>query len=181
MAIPAVETLRGVPLDLCFRNYEAKDFPVMAEIRRDAFMHAMLLAVPGRTDDEAVQEWVERRRQEPGGLFRVVADPETDEAMGYIQIAQVHHRNRIGYGGMAVVPRAHGRGFGRQAISTIVRLGREELGLRKLMSEIRVDNFAAIKLNLAAGYRVVGTISRQFVDAEGQAHDVLLVEKQLEP
>jgi RimJ/RimL family protein N-acetyltransferase len=175
----AAEALRDADYDLRFRDYREDDFSVMAEIRRDRYMQAMLLAIPQRTDDEAVREWIGRRRDEPGGLFRVVADPVTDRALGYIQIAQVHNRNRIGYGGMAVLPGAHGRGIGRQAIAMIVRLGREELGLRKLMSEIRVDNFAAIKLNLAAGYRLVGTISKQFVDAQGNEHDVLLVEKHL--
>lgn len=162
-----------------FRAYRDADFDTMAEIRRDSFMHGMLMAVPQHTDDQAVLQWIERRQNEPGGLFRVIADARSDEALGFIQIGQIHHRNRTGYGGMAVAQRLHRRGLGREAISMIVKLGREELKLRKLMSEIRADNFAAIKLNLEAGYRIIGTISRHFVDAEGQAHDVLLVERNL--
>ncbi|MDP2122614.1 MAG: GNAT family protein [Hoeflea sp.] len=161
------------------RSYEDADFDMLAEIRRDPLMNAMLLTVVERTDDAAVREWIERRQTEPGGLFRIVADRHTGTGVGFIQIGQVHRKNGVGYGGLAVTPRFHGHGYGRAAITALVRLGRDELGLRKLMAEIRSDNIASIELHLAAGYRAIGVFSQHFLDATGSAHDVLLVEQLL--
>jgi len=161
------------------RNYEGADFGMLAEIRRDPSTNAMLLTIVERTDDAAVQEWIDRRQAEPAGLFRIVADGHTGMGVGFIQISQVHRKNGVGYGGLAVTPRNHGQGFGRAALNALVRLGLGELGLRKLMAEIRSDNVASIQLHLAAGYRAIGTMSHHFLDADGSAHDVILFEKLL--
>ncbi|WP_083638754.1 GNAT family N-acetyltransferase [Rhizobium oryziradicis] len=160
-----------------FRDYQASDFETLADIRRDPLMHDMLMSIPKQTDNEAVQGWIERRRKETGGLFRVIASAETGAAVGFIQIGEVHHHNRIAHGGLAVSHHIQGKGLGRAAMSMIVQLGREELGLRKLMAEIRDDNFASIKLHLAAGYRIIGTMEQHFVDTKGDAHNVLLLER----
>ncbi|THF50738.1 GNAT family N-acetyltransferase [Allorhizobium terrae] len=162
-----------------FRDYQASDFETLANIRRDPLMHDMLMSIPKQTDDEAVQDWIERRRKEPGGLFRIIANAQTGAAVGFIQIGGVHHHNRIGHGGLAVSRHIQGQGLGRAAMSMIVQLGREDLGLRKLVAEIRADNFASIKLHIAAGYRIIGTMEQHFVDTKGDAHDVLILERML--
>ena len=167
------------PKPAVLRNYDSADFDMLAEIRRDPSMNAMLLTVVERADDAAVQGWIERRQAEPDGLFKILAERDTGIGVGFVQISQVHRRNGVGYGGLAITPRHHGQGLGRLAINGLVGLAREKLGLRKLMAEIRADNAASIKLHLAAGYRSIGTMSQHFLDADGSAHDVLLVEKLL--
>lgn len=144
-------------------------------------MQAMLMAIPDATDDGAVEQWIHRRLQEPGGLFRVIASSETDPAMGFIQVGPVNRRNRTGYGAIAVSKTARLPGIGQIAMRELMRAACRDLGLRKLMAEIRVDNFTAIQLNLMAGYRIVGTLAAHFTDARGKQHDVLLFERLLDP
>lgn len=162
---------------IVFRTPTAIDFATLAEIRRDRRMQAMLMAIPERTDDEAVAEWIERRVNEPSGMFRVIAHQQ--EAVGFIQISQVHVRNRYGYGAVAVSGRCSVPGVALVAMRELVRFARAELGLAKLMAEIRADNIAAIRMNERMGYKTVGRLEKHFLDHEHGRHDVLLLEKLL--
>lgn len=164
---------------IVFRPPIAIDFAPLAEIRRDRHMQAMLMAIPGRTDDAAVAEWIERRLHEPNGMFRVIAPGQEQEAVGFIQISQVHVRNRCGYGAVAVSGRSGIPGASLLAMRELMRFARDELGLAKLLAEIRADNIAAIRMNLRMGYKAVGTLEKHFLDHEDKRHDVLLLEKML--
>jgi len=150
-------------------------------MRRDVSMQAMLMAIPEATDDGAVRQWIDRRTREPGGLFRVIADGDAGDTVGFIQVSGVNRRNRNGYGAVAVSARARRPGIGLLAMRELMRAACCDLGLRKLLAEIRIDNFAAIQMNLMAGYRIVGTLAAHFIDAAGGAHDVLLLERRLDP
>ncbi len=166
---------------MIFRPPTEGDFRALAAMRRDVSMQARLMAIPEATDDDAVQQWIDRRTREPGGLFRVIADGDTGDAVGFIQVSAVNRRNRNGYGAVAVASRAGRPGVGQIAMRELVRAASCDLGLLKLLAEIRVDNFAAIQMNLMAGYRIVGTLAAHFIDAAGKRHDVLLLERPLDP
>ena len=166
---------------MIFRPPTEGDFRALADMRRDVSMQAMLMAIPEATDDDAVRQWIDRRTREPGGLFRVIADGDAGDAVGFIQVSQVNRRNRNGYGAVAVSARARRPGVGQIAMRELMRAACCDLGLRKLLAEIRIDNFAAIQMNLMAGYRIVGTLAAHFIDAAGGAHDVLLLERRLDP
>lgn len=166
---------------MIFRPPTDSDFAALADMRRDLSMQAMLMAIPEATDDDAVKQWIDRRTREPGGMFRVIADDDTDDAIGFIQVSQVNRRNRNGYGAVAVSKRARLPGVGQIAMRELMRAACCDLGLLKLMAEIRVDNFTAIQMNLMSGYSIVGTLKAHFTDAAGKQHDVLLFERQLDP
>lgn len=159
-----------------FRTVVDADFSALCEMRRDVYLQAMLMAVPDATDDASVRVWIERRLTEPSGAFRIIADVRTNEVLGFIQISQIHRRNRCGYGGLALLEKARSRGIGHAAMHEIARTAREDLGLTKLMAEIRTDNPASLRLHLANGYRLVGTLSAHFIDADHAAHDVSILE-----
>ena len=154
------------------------DFSILAEMRRDRDLQAMLLVVPDRADDEAVAEWIARRSSEPNGLFKVI-DDENGKAIGFVQISQVHRRNRTGYAGIALLPLARGRGFGVAAMKRLLSDARTDLGLEKILLEVRSDNLKALKIYLALGFRIVGVMRSQFRAASGEAHDVSLLERDL--
>lgn len=155
------------------------DLAALAEIRRDRDMQAMLLAVIEATDDDAVHAWIARRAGDANGVFRVVADAGSDAALGYVQITDIHHRNRTGYAGIALRRAAQGKGDGKTALRLLHALAEAELGLEKLLLTVRTDNTPAVRLYRGAGYRVVGTLERHFRDHEGALHDVLLLERPL--
>jgi RimJ/RimL family protein N-acetyltransferase len=153
------------------------DFDVLASIRRDPTIQAMLMAIPDATDDNAVKSWIERRRSD--GAFRVVADATTHEALGFVQVSQIHRRNRHGYGGLALLGGARGRGGGHATVALLMKLASDELGLSKLLLEVREDNLVALKVYRAAGFRLVGTLEDHFRDRDGETHNVLLLERLL--
>ncbi|MDO9416272.1 GNAT family N-acetyltransferase [Pararhizobium sp.] len=165
--------------NVVFRDACDADFGGLAAIRRDRDIQAMLLTVPESTDDQAVRDWIERRRAEKGGIFRVIADASTDTVLGFIQIGQVHRRNRTGYGGLALISEARGRGLGRIALNLLMRTAFETLGLSKLLLEVHPDNQPALKLYASSGFAVVGTLKAHFRDVDGRAHDVVLLERML--
>ncbi|GGF68619.1 hypothetical protein GCM10007301_30350 [Azorhizobium oxalatiphilum] len=163
-----------------FRLPADTDFEALAGIRRDPRMQAMLMAIPDRTDNASVRDWIERRVNEPGGLFRVMSQPG-GPALGFIQISQVSLRDRYGYGAVAVRDDCRLPGVALLAMRELMRAARFDLGLLKLMAEIRADNTDSIRMNYLCGYKLIGTLESHFVDADGQRHDVVLLQKKLPP
>ena len=162
-----------------FREVNEADLPILFELRRDVPLQALLLTVPNALDEAALRAWIARRQGDPGGFFRVIQDVALGDVVGYVQVSQVHRLNRTGYGGISLASTARGRGLGQATLRLLIETAREELGLIKLLSEVRVDNFPALRLNLSVGYRIVGTLEKHFTDLEGRVHDVLLLERLL--
>ncbi len=160
------------------REVALEDFSALAAMRRDVEMQSLLLTLPEAVDDDAIRAWIERRCNDPGGGFRVIADARTAQAVGYAQVGQVHRCNRCGHGGIALAREAWGRGFGRAALGLLVDYAARELGLVKMMSEIRADNEAALKMNHAVGFRSVGTMHAHFRTPDA-TYDVILLERLL--
>ena len=162
-----------------FREVRKEDLPVIFALRRDVVLQSFLLTVPDALDDAALHAWLERRQRDPGGLFRVVEDARGD-VIGYAQISRVQRRNRSGYPGIALAEHARGRGLGQATYRKLIRAARDELGLIKLLSEVRVDNFAAMRYNILVGFRMIGTLRDDYTDGDGRRYDVLLFELMLD-
>lgn len=176
--------VRGLPRaqvadspSISLRSPTTDDFPTLAEIRRDKELQAMLLVVPENTDDEAIAAWIQRRAEDPGGVFKVIANNTDGTALGFVQVSQVHRRNRYGFGGIALLPGARGRGVGRAAMKELLKLAGRELGLEKLQLEVRADNTIALRLYLSMGFQIVGNMKDHFRAESGRRYDVLLLEK----
>lgn len=161
-----------------FREVREEDLPLLFAFRRDTALQSLLLTVPDAVDDAALHGWVARRKAEPG-LFRMVEDVATDDVVGFVQVGQVHHRNRTGYLGVSLAENARGRGLGQATLRRLLEVSRDELGLRKGMSEVRADNFPALRYNLQLGFQIVGTLKSHFTDADGVSHNVFLLEHML--
>ena len=170
--------IRATPA-ITLRTPTAADFAALAEIRRDKELQAMLLVVPEATDDEAIIGWIKRRSEEPSGLFRVIANQTDGAALGFVQVSQVHRRNRSGFVGIALLPNVRGHGVGRAAMEEIINSAASGLGLDKLLLEVRADNANALKLYLSLGFRTVGNMKDHFRDEIGRTYDVVLLERAL--
>ncbi|MET1756955.1 GNAT family protein [Novosphingobium sp. RD2P27] len=174
------EKVKHVPPSVLIREACGDDLPLLFALRCNLALQSLLLTVPDALDDAALQTWIARRQGEPGGLFRMVEDAVSGEAVGFVQVAQVHRRNRNGYLGISLTENARGRGLGQAALRELLHVSRHELGLHKGLVEVRVDNVAALHAHLQVGFRIIGTLSSHFIDATGAAHDVLLLEHMLE-
>lgn len=164
---------------IILRAPKDEDFMALAGLRRDPHIQGLLLTVVSSVDDEAVRDWIGRRSNDRDGAFRVVTHVETDQALGFVQITDIHHRNRCGTGGIALLPHAQGKGVGRSALDLLHQFAYGEKKLEKLLLYVRSDNIAALALYLRSGYRIVGTLADHFRDHGGDLHDVLLLERRL--
>lgn len=160
------------------RSPENSDFEFLASLRRDSALQALLLNVVTSTDDDAVAEWLARRATDPDGSFMVIADDRTGAPIGFIQITNIHHRNRYGFVGIALAQSARGQGLGRLAMENLAAVAKEKHRLDKILLEVRADNLAALSLYQSMNFRTVGTLLNHF-HANDKSYDVILMEKQL--
>ncbi|MBA5778529.1 GNAT family N-acetyltransferase [Stappia sp. F7233] len=163
---------------ITLRAPEASDLKLFQNIREDAALQHQLLAYPKspRVDDAA--EWLARRQRAESTVFKVLALLD-GEAVGFVQIADIHRLGGYGFLGIAVARPYWGKGYGRAGLLAILEHARTDLGLRKLMLYVRSDNEAAISLYKSADFRLIGTLSRHYFDGR-QYHDVVLMERDLE-
>lgn len=153
------------------------DHPVFAELRADAETQHLLLANPPPGGDPApdVAAWLRRRAAD--GAVWTVADA-ADACIGFAQVTGVHRLNRFGWVGVCIAPFAQGAGRGRATLFRLLDAAREELGLRKVLSQVRADNASAHAMNRAAGFVEVGVLRAHYDDG-AELHDVLLLERML--
>ena len=62
------------------------DFAGYCEIRRDSRVQSQLMSTFLNMDDNAVQEWIDRKSSDRNMVFLSVADELSDEYLGYVQI-----------------------------------------------------------------------------------------------
>lgn len=155
-----------------------EDAETLSRLRSDPKLQHLLMANPDpEPPADPVAEataWIARR--EGAGWFRVIDAGRG--AAGFVQISDVHRKNRFGWLGIALLPAERGRGLGRRALAEAEALVAGELGLRKLLLQVRADNAAAIALYRRAGWRRVGKLLGQYDDGR-RLYDVVLHEKTL--
>jgi RimJ/RimL family protein N-acetyltransferase len=152
----------------------------LAALREDRTLQHMLMANPdGDTAMRAVslantQIWITRR--ERAGWFRVI--DAGWGAAGFVQISDIHQKNRYGWLGIALLPSVRGKGVGARALEAAEQAAVAELGLRKLLLQVRADNVIALALYGRAGWQRVGTMVAHYDDGTA-LHDAVIYEKAL--
>ena len=154
------------------------DHGVLSALRADTITQHLLLAHPEAARND-VAAWLQRKQMDAGCHFAVVADSRNDQALGFVQVDAIHGHDRYGYVGVAIASEQRGKGFGRAAMVRLVQAARDELGLRKLLLNVRQDNNAALNLYRAVGFDVVGIMRRHYNDGYS-CHDVVLLERLLD-
>ena len=162
--------------DPVLRRAMPADALALVALRVDLPLQHLLMANPdtGRPEHPLAETtaWIARR--EAQGWFRVIDNGQG--AQGFVQIAEIHRRNRFGWLGLALLPRARGQGLGTRALGQAEAAASDTLGLHKLILQVRADNMAAIALYDRAGWRVVGTLLSHYDDG-ARRHDALIMEK----
>ncbi|MGY8791909.1 MAG: N-acetyltransferase family protein [Pseudomonadales bacterium] len=140
---------------------QKRDLPCVAELRSDiSLQHALMaspLQKPAAIDRlQEATDWVERK--EATGLFRIVSSQQ-DDAIGFVQICDIHFKSWA-------------------ALNAAEAVARNDLGLFKLLLQVRSDNAQAIKLYERADWRLVGHLEAHYHDGE-ERHDAAIYEKVL--
>ncbi len=154
------------------------DAAALVALRIDRPLQHLLMANPDpdRPADPLADttDWIARR--EAQGWFQVI--DAGHGVIGFAQVAEIHRRNRFGWLGLALVPEARGRGLAARALAETEAAAASDLGLRKLLLQVRADNAAALALYDRAGWRRAGLLLAQYDDG-ARSHDVLILEKAL--
>lgn len=105
-------------------------------------------------------------------VFEIHAQ-EDMRLIGHVGLDGVDLRHRHGEVGIMIGDRAaQGRGFGRDAIVTVLRFAFDTLGLHRVGIKAREDNERAVHLYASIGFREVGR-ERECDFAQGRFHDVI--------
>lgn len=96
-------------------------------------------------------------RVSAGGLRRIIADQEDPEkGLGVIMLSDLNKENRMAQIQIKLLRSARGRGYGRDAVNTLVSYSFRELGLSCICSNILEDNTASRRLFEACGFQQEG-------------------------
>jgi RimJ/RimL family protein N-acetyltransferase len=160
-------------VSLKLRPFQAhQDREILHQLRADIDLQHLLMAHPNPQAVVDVEVWVERRQSQ--GWLGVI-DIENGTPIGFVQLSDWHRIDRYAWLGIAIHPRWQGRGWGRLAMEALAWQAKGELGLRKLLLQVRVDNVEAVHLYGSLGYRKVGTFQHHYYDGSCY-HDVLVME-----
>ena len=161
---------------IALREVTDADYEVLRSLRADITLQHLLLANPPPEGDLDVGRWI-KRRSSAGHLWVIASG--SGACIGYLQLNNVHRKNRYAWLGIALTQPARGQGAGSAAIRRLCAKS-EELGLRKLLLEVRADNSNAIAMYGKLGFRFVGQL-RDHYDDGVSLHDVVIMERMINP
>lgn len=160
------------------------DLVMLRPVRRDDVprLHELLktdLEVMTRADDRpprpvTLEEMVASYEASPEGddsdaWFAIVAD---DEVVGECGLHQVDHYQGTSHVGISLVRAYWSKGYGRDAVRTLVDYAFRHLRMRKVNLEVLADDERAVRAYTAAGFVEEGRF-REEAWFHGAVHDVL--------
>lgn len=163
------------------RPIALEDLDAIVEVRRDLVGMDDLMCYPHKTPSRAeVEDWLSRKLADPGVVLHAVAAPD-GACVGYTQLNGRHLRGRYAWYGVAIAPRARGRGYAGMAVRALIEHARDALELRKLLAEVLDGNAASLALHHRAGFEPVGRLRRHYKDRSDTWRDVIVMERFLDP
>jgi diamine N-acetyltransferase len=162
------------------RSWQESDVAAMAVLRNSVDLQAQLLARARGSDDAQVHRWLQDRSSGIDSLLFIIANRQSNSALGYMQFAGLDPIDRRAELGICIAPAAQGQGLGKEAIALALPYLRDTWGLRKLSLRVRSDNQRAIRCYLGLQFEQCGLL-RQHVFISGGWHDVVLMERFLVP
>jgi RimJ/RimL family protein N-acetyltransferase len=123
-------------------------------------------------------EWLDRAMH-PGSNERQFAIERKDDRthVGNASIHEIDWVSRTGWFGLFIgEPAAWNRGFGSDAIQTLVRFAFDEMNLIKLRINVFEYNERAKHVLLAQGFVQEGKLAREFY-RDGVYHDIVILSK----
>ncbi len=104
----------------------------------------------------------------------ILVDGETAGMIQFSEEAQPEYRHAAI--DVFLAPDLHGRGFGTDAVVTLLHHLIDDLGHHRVTIDPAVDNLAAIRCYEKAGFRRIGVMHRAWRDPDRHWRDVLFME-----
>lgn len=160
------------------RAWKESDLEMLGALRNDIALQAQLMTQARPNSSSRVREWLGERSNASDGVFFVVANKESDRALGYIQALNMQALHGVADFGICLAPHEQRQGYGREALTLLESYLVTTFGMRKLLLKVLATNLNAIRFYQRTGFREIGTMQSHFY-MNSAFHDVLLMEKQL--
>ena len=109
-------------------------------------------------------------------LRLMIADLQSGEAVGAIDISDFDARDRRGFVGISIAECHRGKGYGSEALALLCDFARTTLGMHQLAAVVAVDNAASRSLFDSAGFATAGRL-RSWIRTAQHYTDVLLYQR----
>ena len=163
---------------VALREAADEDIPFLQALRNSVDLQAELMALPRPSGRARVKEWLQGRTTDAKAVFFVIAERESNQAKGFIQLLNIDLLHGHGDLGICVSPAAQHQGMGREALALLEGYVQRFFRLRKIMLEVLNTNTTAISFYVKSGYRRVGVLRKHFYQ-DGTYRDVIVMEKLL--
>lgn len=165
--------IEGVAIRL--RAWQEDDIPLVSALRNDMALQVQLLSRVRGSEAGQIRNWLQDRSGRADCLFFIIADRETNAALGYLQIGSMDLVDQRAELGICLMREAQGRGIGYESIRLAISYLQNTWGLRKLSLKVRDDNVAAIRSYQRVGFVKCGLL-REHVFIDGSWHDIVLMD-----
>ena len=152
------------------RRWRLEDVPAIAAACSDPEIVRWLQLVPQPYTEDHARAYVHDCLGSPGDRAPfAIADPETDEAIGSIDMHV--NRMRTGHVGYWLAPEARGRGLTAAALVALSRWGFEHLGLGRVELVADPENRASQRVAEKAGFTREAVLRSILVNRDGSRRD----------
>jgi len=93
-------------------------------------------------------------KSEGVSCFTLAPLTEPDQALGWVVL--MHRKSGVAEIGYLLHPEAHGQGYAREAVETIIKYGFENLEYRRIYADVDPDNAPSIRLLEVLGFEFEG-------------------------
>ncbi len=103
------------------------------------------------------REWIANLQNDKTELRCVITDKENKKSLGTIILNNIDYKNGSAQIHIKLASEEHrGKGYGSDAVSTVVTYGFNELRLHSIYANVNEDNLASVKLFRKCGFELDG-------------------------
>ena len=159
------------------RAVESEDNAMLLSLINDPDTEMMLGGSSWPVSEQEQLKWFEHQERSRDVLRCIVALREDGKAVGTIILSDIDQKNATGHVHIKMSRNGgRGKGYGTDAVNTLVRYAFEELRLNCIYANILAYNDASIRLFERCGFRREGVL-RQRVFKKGEFVDMLAYSK----
>lgn len=126
-----------------------------------------------RSEDE-IQKWFDEWQKDPRQVSFAVRRLDDEAVLGLISLESILWSHGVAWLGVGIGDREQwGRGYGREAMSLLLKYGFDELNLHRIQLSVFEYNERGIALYEKLGFRREG-VFREFMQREGRRYDMYL-------
>lgn len=121
----------------------------------------------------AQERWAESYGRDTSNILFIIENEE-NQSIGYTLIKDLDHKNRRAEIGLHLDPTAQGRGYGQEALQTLMRYCFQELNLHRLYLQVFDFNTRALALYEKMGFKTEGRLRDAFY-TQNAYHDIVVM------